>query len=122
MLRRHDGLILLGDPAAGKTTLLKSLALQLAQGRGEESGRGARLPVLVPLSAYATALAARDVSLANLIADYFPSHGVELPVGALLREALAGGRAPVLLDGLLTSRTVLYWLPTRGSREGGRPL
>jgi hypothetical protein len=55
LLQRHNGLIILGDPGAGKTTFLKYLTLQLAQGQGTELGLGHRLPVLLPLSAYANA-------------------------------------------------------------------
>jgi formylglycine-generating enzyme required for sulfatase activity len=100
LLKKHDGLIVLGDPGAGKTTLLKYLALRLAQGCGAELGLGDRLPVLVPFSAYAGVLAAKDVPLLDFIADYFPARAIDLPVADLLREALRAGRALVLLDGL----------------------
>jgi hypothetical protein len=100
LLARQDGLIVLGDPGAGKTTLLKYLALQLAQGQGDAVGLGARLPVLVPLAAYASALHERDVPLDAFIGAYFTSRGIELSVDALLREALERGTALVLLDGL----------------------
>ncbi len=38
LLRANDGLIILGDPGAGKTTFLKYLALILAQGENETLG------------------------------------------------------------------------------------
>ncbi len=38
LLHEHDGLIILGDPGAGKTTFLKVLALNLALGRGADLG------------------------------------------------------------------------------------
>jgi formylglycine-generating enzyme required for sulfatase activity len=100
LLARQDGLIVLGDPGAGKTTLLKYLALRLAQGEGDAVGLGARLPVLVPLAAYASALHERDVPLDAFIGSYFTSRGIDLSVDALLREALERGTALVLLDGL----------------------
>lgn len=100
LLRQHDGLIVLGDPGAGKTTFLKYLALRLAQGEGETLGLGVRLPVLLPLSAYANALAARDVPLDRFVAEYYHDRGVDLAIGPLLSAALAQGGMLLLLDGL----------------------
>ncbi|MFQ5859272.1 MAG: NACHT domain-containing protein, partial [Anaerolineae bacterium] len=100
LLRQHDGLIILGDPGAGKTTFLKYLALRLASGDGEASGLGAWLPVLLPLSAYANALATRDVPLDRFIEQYYRDLGVDLPIGPMLDAALNQGGALLLLDGL----------------------
>jgi formylglycine-generating enzyme required for sulfatase activity len=100
LLRQHDGLIILGDPGAGKTTFLKYLALRLAQGEGETLDLGARLPVLLPLSAYANALATRDVPLDRFITEYYRDRGVDLPISPMLDEALAQGGTLLLLDGL----------------------
>lgn len=100
LLQHNDGLIILGDPGAGKTTFLKYLALRLAAGEGDELGVGPRLPVLLPLSAYAEALARRDVPLHKFMADYYEQLGVELPLGPMLDEALARGGALLMLDGL----------------------
>ena len=100
LLRENDGLIVLGDPGAGKTTFLRFLALKLALGQGEELGLNRRFPVLVPLSAYANALAEEDERLDEFIVRYLHDMGADLPIGDLLREALAEGRALVLLDGL----------------------
>ncbi|HQH85713.1 MAG TPA: SUMF1/EgtB/PvdO family nonheme iron enzyme, partial [Anaerolineaceae bacterium] len=98
VLKKHAGLILLGDPGAGKSTFLKYLTVQLAL--GQDLGLGDRLPVLVPLAAYANALEAGDVRLDDFIADYFCQTCGDLPVSEMLRQALEAGRVLVLLDGL----------------------
>ncbi|RMF27034.1 MAG: NACHT domain-containing protein, partial [Chloroflexi bacterium] len=98
ILRQSDGLIILGDPGSGKTTFLKYLTLHLA--RGDDLGLGARLPLLVPLSAYANALEERDVRLDDFIVRYFHDLGADVPLDAMLQEALAEGGALILLDGL----------------------
>ncbi|MDW8319680.1 MAG: NACHT domain-containing protein, partial [Anaerolineae bacterium] len=100
LLQRHDGLVVLGDPGAGKTTFLKYVALHLALGREADLGLSPRLPVLAPLSAYANALAVRDTPLDRFIADYYRERGIDLPLADMLAQALAAGRAMLLLDGL----------------------
>ena len=100
LIQKHDGLIILGDPGAGKTTFLKYLALRLALGEGQAVGLADRLPILAPLSAYANALDGNDVRLDDFISDYFHDIGADWPIGPLLAEALQKGKALVLLDGL----------------------
>ena len=111
LLRQHDGLVILGDPGAGKTTFLKYLALRLALGKGEALNLGARLPVLLPLSAYANALATQDVPLDRFIAEYYRDRGVDLPIGSMLDEVLAQGGALLLLDGLDEVKDLAQRLP-----------
>jgi formylglycine-generating enzyme required for sulfatase activity len=100
LLTRHDGLIILGDPGAGKTTFLKFLALHLALGQGPSLGIGTRFPVLAPLSAYANALDKDDVRLDDFVAQHLRDSGADLPIREMLDAALKGGTALVLLDGL----------------------
>ena len=99
LLRTHSGLILLGDPGAGKTTFLKFLALTLATGRGEAVGLGELVPVLVPLAAYADVLVGGDVSLLEFLAEYSRNRGVPLPLAKIL-DRLSKGKVFLLLDGL----------------------
>jgi formylglycine-generating enzyme required for sulfatase activity len=100
LLGRSDGLIILGDPGAGKTTFLKFLALVLATGQGEALGLKVRLPVLVPLSAYANALSEEDIPLDRFIARYHAERGVTTPLGDMLEQAFQQGGVLLLLDGL----------------------
>lgn len=101
LLQKHDGVVLLGDPGAGKTTFLKVLAVALASGQGEALSLGGKLPILLPLAAYANALAAGDVPLDRFISHYYEEdRGIRVPLGDLLTQALEEGRALLLLDGL----------------------
>lgn len=68
LLQQRAGLVILGDPGAGETTFVKYVTIMLAQGRGAALGLGGRLPVLVPLSTYANALAQHDVPLQEFVA------------------------------------------------------
>ena len=114
LLKRFDGLIILGDPGAGKTTFLKYLAVNLAAGQGDPLGLAERLPILVPLSAYANAIdkAKDDIPLQEFLSEYYRKQGIKLRVGELLDAALEEGKALVMLDGLdevqdLTQRSLV---------------
>ena len=100
LLQNNAGLILLGAPGVGKTTWLKHLAFQLASGHGEMLGLGDRLPLVLSLSTYATALAEKDISLIQFLADFYQNLGFALPLDGMIQAALARGQALLLLDGL----------------------
>ena len=100
LLQNNDGLIVLGAPGAGKTTWLKYLALQCTGGNGEALGLGDRLPLMLSLSAYATALVEKDVPLSQFLATFYKNLGFALPLDSLIETALAQGNALLLLDGL----------------------
>lgn len=100
ILQKHSGMIVLGDPGAGKTTFVKYLALRLARGEGAKIGLSDYLPILLPIAAFANALNVRDIRLDDFIAEYFTGIGANLPISGMLTEALKAGRALILLDGL----------------------
>ncbi len=94
-LGQAPALVILGDPGAGKSTLLKVLALGLAR---LDDGP---LPILLPLNAYADALAREETSLHQFLATYFATRQHCLKdLAPLFDAALAAGQAVVLLDGL----------------------
>lgn len=114
LLRTHGGLMVLGDPGAGKTTFLRHLALSTACAllaeradlglppvcqRRRDMKLGRRLPLLVPLAAYAE-LAGRT-PLEDYIPRYFDKSKLfPFPTGRMVADALAAGTALVLLDGV----------------------
>jgi|CXWL01.1.fsa_nt_gi formylglycine-generating enzyme required for sulfatase activity len=100
LLGKHDGLVVLGDPGAGKSTFLKYLAVSLASGGGAELGLGERVPLLLSLGGYADALTHGDVPLDDYFARHYRERGIDLDLASVLDEALDRGRALVLLDGL----------------------
>lgn len=95
-------LVLLGVPGAGKTTFLKFLSLALCTGQEGALGLRTRLPVPLPLTAFAEALdeeGDRPRSLEDAVVRYYrQERGQE--IGELLKRALELGGAVLLLDGL----------------------
>jgi predicted NACHT family NTPase len=92
-VKRHDKLMILGQPGAGKTTFLKWLALQCSEGEFSQN----RVPLFVTLKEFAEADGQPD--LLSFIIRQLTECGVKngQEVGARILQA---GRSIILLDGL----------------------
>ncbi|HEX9370548.1 MAG TPA: SUMF1/EgtB/PvdO family nonheme iron enzyme [Roseiflexaceae bacterium] len=95
-------LVVLGDPGAGKSTLVRYVMLALAEGQARQRlGLDAEwLPILFPVAAFAAARDRRaELAPLDYLSEYYK--GLSQPdYGSLFRRALLGGRALVLFDGL----------------------
>jgi predicted NACHT family NTPase len=90
-VERHNKLMVLGKPGAGKTTFLKYLAMQCI----EEDFQASRIPVFITLKDFAEAM--DKPTLAEYISWQCLSLDIDVTVlGSLFKH----GRALVLLDGL----------------------
>lgn len=102
-LSTFPSMVLLGDPGAGKSTILKYLAVSSAKARTDEKAESpCRLPIILPVAAYAAALTrSGDLSIENYLPDYYREvRGITDDLTALFSSALASGKALILLDGL----------------------
>lgn len=103
ILARDAACVILGEPGAGKTTILRYVALAFAEGKAERRLRlkRQRLPILVPLASYEAALRSDDsMSLSVYLSWYYEQeHGLK-DISSLFEYYLSRGEAIVLLDGL----------------------
>ncbi|TQM36468.1 HEAT repeat domain-containing protein [Pseudonocardia cypriaca] len=103
---RHRHVVLLGDPGAGKSSLLRYVALSLAGEAvpGELVALAGHLPVVVELRSYAS-LGWRtgrwsDGTLLDFLDYLYTQQGLGLPRDALQAYLTGDGRAVVMFDGL----------------------
>jgi hypothetical protein len=104
LVRDTPFLVILGDPGAGKSTLVKMIMLALAEGRaGAELGLGDEwLPIFFPVAAFAEARSdpgRRDLAPLEYLRDYFAGRN-QPDYTPLFERALLAGRALLLFDGL----------------------
>ncbi|MBN1922909.1 MAG: SUMF1/EgtB/PvdO family nonheme iron enzyme [Anaerolineae bacterium] len=109
LLKPRQRMVILGAPGAGKSVLLRYIATLLAQGPtvvGRYVGANVEIdwfPILLPLSAYAAALAdSFDLTLSDYLPAYLSSRewGDLEFLTPLVHDELQNGRGVVMLDGL----------------------
>ncbi|MBW4528783.1 MAG: NACHT domain-containing protein [Phormidium tanganyikae FI6-MK23] len=92
-VQRHDKLLILGKPGAGKTTFLKWLTLQCKEGELFPD----RVPMFVTLKEFAEA--SGQPTLLEFVGRQFEECGIETALD-MVKHLLRSGRGFVFLDGL----------------------
>ena len=101
LIAEHPVLVILGDPGAGKSTVMKWLAYILATGQGHVLGLPDYFPLLLPLAAYAEILQTKpNLSLRKFTVDYFKDTVDVDGLDQLVEGKFKQGKVLVLLDGL----------------------
>lgn len=100
LVRDRPFLVVLGDPGAGKSTLVRKVMLALAEGQASELGLGdAWLPIFFPVAAFAEARGRGNLAPLDYLRDYYRGRN-QPDFTPLFERALLAGRALVLMDGL----------------------
>lgn len=118
-------LLVFGQPGAGKTTFLRKLAQEYATGERDRLALGPRVPVFVPLPAYARSLEERRAAFSLL--DFLDAWLLEQGVTSGGGVASLHGRVLLLLDGLdevrgSALRRTMVEEARRTSANGGFPV